>query len=95
MEGQNAQGADMKTMGWSTRRKGEGTATYVLTDRLQQHHAVCGTAEQITATLLTWLAQLDAHSALVEEFGRSIRHNDWAAAYAIADVLSVDVNESA
>ncbi|ANE82928.1 hypothetical protein A7U43_14725 [Mycobacterium adipatum] len=85
----------MKTMGWSTRRKGEGTATYVLTDRLQQHHAVCSTAEQITATLLTWLAQLDAHSALVEEFGRSIRHNDWAAAYAIADVLSVDVNESA
>lgn len=86
----------MKTMGWlTTRHKDEVSATYVLTDRLRQHHSVCGTADQITAALLTWLAQLDANSSLVEEFGRSIRDRDWTAVYAIADVLSVDVNEAA
>jgi len=42
-----------------------------------------------------WLAQLGAHSSLVEDLTRTVRQGDWAAAHAIADALSIDVTVAA
>jgi hypothetical protein len=85
----------MNAMGWVSRHRSPDSATYVLEDRLHRHPAVRVTADQITATVSTWLAHLDAHSSLAEDFARSIRQGDWAAAYAIAEALSVDVTVAA
>lgn len=81
-------------MTWMTHlTRGSHTASvrYVLIDRLQRHGAVCVTADEISATVSDWLAQLGAHSPLVEEFELTVRKGDWCTARAIAERLSVDV----
>ncbi|WP_424736583.1 hypothetical protein [Mycobacterium sp.] len=42
-------------------------------------------------TVSAWLAELGAHSPLVEDLGRAVHVGDWPAAYAIGEYLSVDV----
>lgn len=82
----------MNAMSWASRHRSLDCPTYVLEDRLHRHPAVRVTADQITATVSNWLAHFDAHSSLPEDFARAIRRGDWAAAYAIAEALSVDVS---
>jgi len=48
-------------------------------------------ADGIAYAMSAWLAELGAHSPLVEDLARTVRDGDWTAAYAIADFLSVDV----
>jgi hypothetical protein len=48
-------------------------------------------ADRIACTVSAWLAELGAHSPLVEDLARTVRDGDWTAAYAIADLLSIDV----
>ena len=48
-------------------------------------------ADGIAYAESAWLAELGAHSPLVEDLARTVRDGDWTAAYAIADLLSVDV----
>jgi len=65
--------------------------TYQLTDCLHDGRSVCVSAERIACTVSAWLAELGAHSPLVDDLARTVRAGDWTAAYAIADRLSVDV----
>jgi hypothetical protein len=81
----------MKTLSCLIRRTGPGPATYVLTDRLHRERAVRVTADEITVTVSSWLEQLGVHSALADDFARTVREGDWAGAHALAEALSVDV----
>ena len=49
----------------------------------------------IVTTVSAWLAELGAHSPLVEDLARSVDVGDWPAAYAIGEYLSVDVTVAA
>ena len=48
-------------------------------------------ADHITATVASWLTELDAWTPLVELLGRAVHDDDWPAIHAIADYLSVEV----
>jgi len=72
------------------RRELTGT-TYQLTDCLHHGRTVYVSADGIAYAESAWLAELGAHSPLVEDLARTVRDGDWTAAYAIADLLSVDV----
>ncbi|MCV7250882.1 hypothetical protein HZU40_22180 [Mycolicibacterium fluoranthenivorans] len=86
----------MKTLNSYRHRQVNTVSTrYVVTDRLHHERCVCVAADQLTATVSNWLAQLGAHSSLVEELARTVRQGDWAAAHAIADALSIDVTVAA
>ena len=67
------------------------TTIYQLTDRLHDGHMARVPAHQITATVSAWLAELGAHSPLVDDLARAVRGGDWPAAYALADCLSIEV----
>jgi hypothetical protein len=67
---------------------------YQLTDRLHDR-TVRVQADQIAATVASWLAELDACSPLVELLSRAVRDGDWPATHGIADYLSVEVQVAA
>lgn len=64
---------------------------YRVTDRLHGGRTVRVPGNEIAPIVSGWLAELGAHSPLVEELARAARVGDWSAAYAIGDQLSVDV----
>lgn len=64
---------------------------YRVTDRLHDGRAVQVPGHEIAPIVSAWLAELGAHSPLVDDLARAVRVGDWAAAYAVADQLSVDV----
>jgi hypothetical protein len=64
---------------------------YRVTDRLHNGRTVQVPGRDIAAVVGVWLAELDAHSPLVEDLARAARGGDWTAAYAIGDLLSIDV----
>lgn len=67
---------------------------YQLTDRLHGR-TVCVQADDIAATVTSWLAELDACSPLVKLLSRAVRDGDWPATHGIADFLSVEVQVAA
>ncbi len=69
--------------------------TYQLTDCLHEGRTVRVSADGIAHAVSCWLAELGAYSPLVEDLARTVRAGDWTAAYAIADLLSVDVTVAA
>lgn len=69
--------------------------TYQLTDRLHGGRTVRVSGDGIITTVSAWLAELGAQSPLVEDLARTVRDGQWAAVYAIADCLSVDVTVAA
>ncbi len=72
------------------------TATlYRVTDRLHGGRTVQVPGSQIALIVSAWLAELGAHSPLVDELARAACVGDWSAAYAIGDRLSVDVTVAA
>jgi len=81
----------MKSLSSLARRADPAAMTYQLTDRLHTGRTVHVAADDINSTVSAWLAELGVHSPLVEELARLVRDGEWAAAYAIADRLSVDV----
>ncbi len=81
----------MRSLSSLARRADRGAVTYQLTDRLHTGRTVHVAADDINSTVSAWLAELGVHSPLVEELVRMVRDGEWAAAYAIADRLSVDV----
>lgn len=85
----------MKTMSRLVRHSHPASPTYVLTDRLHRERTVCVTADEIIATVTTWLAALGVQTPLVEDLCRTIRDGAWAEAHAIADTLSLDVTVAA
>lgn len=69
--------------------------TYRVTDRLHGGRTVRVPGQQIAPIVSAWLAELGAHSPLVDELARAACIGDWSAAYAIGDQLSVDVTIAA
>ena len=69
--------------------------TYYVTDRLHDEHTVQVPGHEIAPIVSAWLAELGAHSPLVEDLARAARAGDWAAAHAVGDQLSVDVTVAA
>lgn len=64
---------------------------YELTDRLHDGHSARVPADQITATVSAWLAELGARSPLVDDLERAVRDGDWATAHALGECLSVEI----
>ena len=85
----------MKSISGLGRARRSASTIYVLTDRLHRDRSVRVSADEIVDTVSGWLAQLGVCSPLVEDFGRTVCNGDWIAAYALADVLSVDVTVAA
>jgi hypothetical protein len=69
--------------------------TYYVTDRLHNGRTVQVPAHEIAPIVSAWLAELGAHSPLVEDLARAACTGDWAAAWAVGDQLSVDVTVAA
>ena len=59
--------------------------TYQLTDRLHDGHAARVPAHQITVTVSAWLAEVGAHSPLVDDLERAARGGDWPIAHALGE----------
>ena len=74
-----------------TQRAVPTTAIYRVTDRLHEGRTVDVPCHQIVTTVSAWLAELGAHSPLVEDLANSIDVGDWPTACAIGEYLSVDV----
>ena len=64
---------------------------YQLTNRLHDRHMARVPAHQTRATVSAWLAELGAHSPLVDDLARAVRGGDWPAAYALGKRLSIEV----
>ena len=74
-----------------SRRTAGPLPLYQVTDVLHDGRTVNVPAPEIASTVAGWLAELGVHSPLVEELERAVRAGDWTAAYAIGELLSVDV----
>ena len=81
----------MRSLTQLAQRRQLTETTYQLTDCLHEGRTVHVAADGIAHMVSAWLAELGAHSPLVEDLARTVRDGDWTAAYAIADLLSVDV----
>ena len=68
---------------------------YYVTDRLHKGRTVQVPGHEIAPIVSAWLAELGAHSPLVEDLARAACVGDWAAARAVGDRLSVDVTVAA
>ena len=68
---------------------------YRVTDRLHEERTADVPCHQIVTTISAWLAELGAHSPLVEDLARAVHVGNWPAAYAIGECLSVDVTVAA
>ena len=82
--------------GWLRRHHepmGENPAMTIfqLTDRLHDGHTARVPTDEIAATVSAWLAEVGAHSPLVDDLASAVRLGDWPATYAIGDYLSIDV----
>lgn len=64
---------------------------YCVADRLHGGRTVRVRGPEIAPTVSGWLAELGAHSPLVENLARAACVGDWATACAVGDQLSVDV----
>lgn len=74
---------------WPQRRP--MTPMYQLTDRLHDGHIAQVPAHAIAGTISGWLAELGAHSTLVDDLARAVREEDWPSAHALAECLCVEV----
>ena len=77
------------------RRAGLTRTIYQVRDRLHEGHTVHVPGPQIATTVSAWLAELGAHSPLVDDLARAVHTGDWPAAHAIGEYLSVDVTVAA
>ncbi|OBH60327.1 hypothetical protein [Mycobacterium sp. E2479] len=65
--------------------------TYYVTDRLHHGRTVAVPGSEIARIVSMWLAELGAHSPLVEDLARAARVGDWTTACAVGNQLSVGV----
>ena len=64
---------------------------YRITHRLHKGRTADVRCSEIPSTVSAWLAELGVQSPLVEDLARAVRADDWPAAHAIGEFLSVDV----
>ena len=74
-----------------TWRRTTTTTVYQITDRLHDGRTARVPGNQISATVSAWLAELGAHSPLVDDLSRAVSTGDWPATHAISERLSVDI----
>jgi hypothetical protein len=77
------------------RRTAPTRTIYRVSDRLHDGRTVNVPGHEIATTISAWLAELGAHSPLVEDLARAAHAGDWPAACAIGEYLSVDVTVAA
>ena len=68
---------------------------YRITHRLQRGRTADVPCSEIPTIVSAWLAELGVRSPLVEDLARAVSADDWPAAYAIGEFLSVDVTVAA
>ena len=68
---------------------------YRVSDPLHDGRTAYVPADQIGATVSAWLAELGAHSPLVDDLARAVRAGNWPAVHSLADYLSVEVTLAA
>jgi hypothetical protein len=68
---------------------------YCVTYRLHNRRTVQVPGHEIAPIVSAWLAEVGAHSPLVEDLARAACVGDWAAACAVDNQLSVDVSVAA
>ena len=66
--------------------------TYYVTDRLHDDRTVAVPGREIARIVSMWLAELGAHSPLVEDLARAACVGDWTTACAVGNQLSVGVS---
>lgn len=59
--------------------------TFYVTDRLHHGRTVAVPGREIATVVSTWLAELGAHSPLVEDLARAVCGGDWATACVVGD----------
>jgi hypothetical protein len=64
---------------------------YRITHRLHGGRSADVLCSEIPTTVSAWLAELGVQSPLVEDLARAVRADDWPAAHAIGEFLSVEV----
>ena len=64
---------------------------YLLTYRLRQGLTADVRSHEIATTVSGWLAEFGVRSPLVEDFARAVDADNWPAAHAIGEFLSIDV----
>jgi len=74
---------------WPQRKP--ATPIFELTDLPHDGHSTRVPGHQITATVSAWLAELGAHSPLIDDLERAVRGGDWAAAHALGECLSIEI----
>jgi hypothetical protein len=77
------------------RRAAPSTTIYRVSDRLHDGRTVHVQGHEIAPTVSAWLAELGAHSPLVDDLARVAQAGDWPTACAIGEYLSVDVSVAA
>jgi hypothetical protein len=77
------------------RRDTRTKAMYQVSDRLHEGRTAHVPGNEIATTVSAWLAELSAHSPLVDDLARAVHAGDWPAALGIGDYLSVDVTVAA
>jgi len=73
-------------------RGGRSRTTYLVRDCLHAGRVVQVQVHEIAATVSAWLAELGAHSPLVDDLARAVLAGDWPVARGISEYLSVDVS---
>jgi hypothetical protein len=68
---------------------------YRITHRLHAGRTVDVPGSEIPTIVSAWLAELGVRSPLVEDLARAVNADDWPAAHAIGEFLSVDVTVAA
>jgi hypothetical protein len=64
---------------------------YRISHRLRRGRSVDVRSNEIATTVSAWLAEFGVRSPLVEDLARAVRDDNWPAAHAIGEFLSVDV----
>ena len=77
------------------RRETHASPIYRITQCLRDGRTAEVPGDEIATTVSAWLAELGADSPLVDDLARAISAGDWSTAYALADLLSVDVTVAA
>jgi hypothetical protein len=77
------------------RRTTRTSAIYRISDCLHHGRTVDVPADEIATTVSAWLAELGAHSPLVEDLARAVHAGDWPAVLGLGECLSVDVTVAA